>query len=325
MQAAYDSVWHAGLAHKIARLPLPRNLVGWIVDFLRDRKLQAKVAGYLSRQVVVNCGVPQGSPLSPLLYILYTADLLTRTSADCVTEAYADDLTVSATGNNFAEAQVAAQTELDRVAAWARLWRQKFNASKSEVLPFAWQPTTVKLRLNGSEVPQVPVLRILGLFFDPRLNWKAHVDRVLNRCRRNLSWFRRLSWTPGLSRRWRRVAYFALVRSSVTYGNTAFCNASKQQMRRLSVLQNNCLRTLLNVRLSDRVPILELQQRSNVESLASHFERTQRRYVENVVHHVLPLREDVEAVRNSARHLVRSPIAVLNSRLPPGPLPPPEM
>jgi hypothetical protein len=324
VQAAYDSVWHAGLAHKIAKLPLPRNLVGWIVDFLRDRKLQARVAGYLSRETTVNCGVPQGSPLSPLLYIIYTADLLSQPSSEgSITEGYADDLTVSANGSDFPDAQRAAQGEVDRISSWARTWRQKFNATKSEVMPFAWTPCAVNVVINGAPIPQVPVLRILGVFFDPRLTWRAHFDRLIRRCGENLSFFHRLTWTPGLSRRWRRTAYLALIRSVFTYGSVAYCNTSKRQKRRLDVMQNNCLRAILNVRLDDRVPITDLQQRCRVQPLGEFFAKTHERYINNAVQHVLPLREDVEAFRNSASPPVRSPIAVLNSYLSSGPLPPP--
>ena len=325
VQAAYDSVWHAGLIHKLALLPLPKNLIGWIVDFLRDRKLQAKVSGFLSRQAVVNCGVPQGSPLSPLLYILYTADLLTNNNSNSSTEAYADDLTICADGRDFPEAQQAAQLEVDRISLWARIWRQKFNANKSETMPFCWTPMAVNISVDGSLIPQVGVLRILGIFFDPRLTFKEHFDRVIRRCSENLSFFRRLVWTPGLSRSWKRTAYLALVRSGITYGNVALCNASKRQKKRLDVVQNNCLRAILNVRLEDRVRVTDLQARCRVESLDHFFAKTQRRYIEKAVCNVLSIREDVEAFRNNPSPPLRSPFAVLNSKLPPGPLPPPAL
>ena len=323
VQAAYDSVWHAGLIFKLARLPLPRNLIGWIVDFLRDRKLQARVSGFLSREAVVNCGVPQGSPLSPLLYILYTADLLEEPAPDTITEAYADDLTTSAIGDDFPAAASAAQVEINRISQWARKWRQKFNAAKSEVLPFAWTPTKVKIVLDNSTIPQVPTLRILGIHFDPRLTWRAHIDIKINSCTRYLSWFRRLVWTPGLSRRCRRTAYIALLRSRLCYGNVAYSAASKRQLRRITVYQNNCLRAMLNVRLRDRIPVADLQRRTGVESTSAYFSKCQQRYIENAVQHVPPLREDVEAVRNATVPGLKGPMVIMNRRLGNEPLPPP--
>ncbi len=323
VQAAYDSVWHAGLSWKLSRLPLPKNLIGWITDFLRDRKLQARVAGFLSKSVVVNCGVPQGSPLSPLLYILYTADLLEEPSPNTITEAYADDLTISAVGIDFTDAEIAAQNEIDRISHWAKLWRQKFNASKSEVMPFAWLPTAINITLDGINVPQVDTLRILGLHFDPRLTWRKHFSIRINSCNRVLSWFRRLVWTPGLSLKWRRTCYISLLRSRLCYGNVVFSTASPRQLKSIIVFQNNCLRSILNVRLRDRVHITDLQQRCHVQSIPAFLDRCQHRYVENAVKYVLPIREDVERTRNSTA-AIRGPISVLCKKLPPGALPPPE-
>lgn len=327
VQAAYDSVWHFGLIYKLVRLPLPRNLVGWLADYLKDRKLQARVSGYLSRQVTLNCGVPQGSPLSPLLYIIYTADLLSCPSAPgSSTDAYADDLTVVGVGEDFLAAERNVQAEVNRIATWACAWRQKFNASKSECMPFTAAPTAPNLNLmiGGEAIPQVTVMRVLGIHFDVKLTWKAHFDKVINRCSRNLSLFHRITHSPGLSPRWRRTAYLALIRATATYGNVAFSTASKRQLHRLNVLQNKCLRAICNVRPDDRVRIVELERRCHVPSLSSFFAQTQRRYVESAVRHVLPIREDIERIRMLAQRPQRSPMTVLNSRLPDGPLPPPK-
>ncbi len=322
VQAAYDSVWHAGLSWKLSRLPLPKNLIGWLADFLRDRKLQARVAGFLSKSVVVNCGVPQGSPLSPLLYILYTADLLEEPSPNTITEAYADDLTISAVGIDFTDAEIAAQNEIDRISQWAIRWRQKFNATKSEVMPFSWLPTAINITINGIAIPQVVSLRILGIHFDPRLTWHKHFAIRIDSCNRYLSWFRRLVWTPGLSLNWRRTCYFALLRSRLAYGNSVFSTASQRQLKPLIVFQNNCLRAMLNVNLRDHVRISDLQQRCRIPSLPAFYESCQKRYINNAVRFVLPLRENIEAVRNNITADNRGPIVVLCNKLLPGPLPP---
>ena len=271
---------------------------------------------------ILQCGVPQGSPLSPLLYVIYTSDLLRAPSApDCELDAYADDLTVVGSGATFLEAEMSAQAEVNRIASWACLWRQRFNPSKSEVLAFSRQPVNVQLEIGGVVFPQVPVMRILGIHFDEKLTWKAHIDRTLNRCGRNLSWFRAVVHRPGLSFRWRRTAYLALVRSIATFGFVSFASAAKTQLRRLDVLQNNCLRAMLNVRLDDRVPIRVLEQRCRLPSLPSFLGVVQRRYAENAVRFVLPLREDIESVRLSASPPQKSPVFRLNSHLSPGPLP----
>jgi hypothetical protein len=323
VKAAYDSVWHDGLIFKILLLPLPPNLIGWLVDFLRDRKLQARVSGFLSRVATANCGVPQGSPLSPLLYILFTADLLESPSPNTITESYADDLTTTASGDSLPAAEQAAQVEIDRIALWAQRWRQRFNADKSEAMAFGCLPTAINLQLpSEGPIPQKrDIMRILGVHFDPRLTFRPHVDRVINGCHQNMRWFRRLTCKPGLSRRWRRTAYYALIRSKLSYGNNAICTLSKQQLKRLEVVQNNCLRAIVNVRLSDRVSIVDLQSRCKVPSLPAFFRKCQTRYINNAVRFVLPIRENVEAVLS--HQSTKGPAVILAKHLGDDPLPPP--
>jgi hypothetical protein len=121
VQAAYDSVWHAGLIWQLARLPIARNLVAWLTDFLHDRRLQAKVSGSLSHVITVNVGVPQGSPLSPILYVLYTASLFAEiTTPDADLYGYADDLTPSATAETTPAAAVKLQEVVNTICSWAR-------------------------------------------------------------------------------------------------------------------------------------------------------------------------------------------------------------
>ena len=127
-------------------------------------------------------------------------------------------------------------------------------------------------------------------------------------------------WTPGLSRRWRRVAYLSLLRARLCYGNVVFAAASNRQLKRISVFQNNCLRAMTNTRLRDRVPIQELQRRTSVESIPTFFANCQRRSVSSAVKFILPIREDIEDVRNN--NLTRGPMVALNNRLHQQPLPP---
>jgi len=237
---------------------------------------------------------------------------------------YADDLTTTASGDSFAEAEAAAQNEINRISAWAQLWRQRFNLGKSESLAFSWLPTTLSLTVpNCGAVKQQKVIRILGVYFDPRLNFKSHVDHVVNSCYQNISWFNRLAWKPGLSRRWRRTAYFALVRSKLTYGFAALSYISKRQFRRLEVVQNNCLRAILNVRVSDRVSVFDLNSRCRVPPLPVFVRKCQQRYVTKAVKFVLPIREDVEFVRNNS--ILKGPVVVLNKHLDNSPLPHPSI
>ena len=75
IEKAFDRVWHNGLRYELLHMNVPALLLRWISSFLRDRTVKVRILGYTSREIVINYGVPQGSPISPLLFLLYMSKL----------------------------------------------------------------------------------------------------------------------------------------------------------------------------------------------------------------------------------------------------------
>ena len=75
VEQAFDNVWHNGLRYKIYQLDLPTKLCRWLSDFLVGRVIQVKIEGFVSPKVYLKAGVPQGSNLSPLLFLIYVNDM----------------------------------------------------------------------------------------------------------------------------------------------------------------------------------------------------------------------------------------------------------
>ena len=75
IEKAFDGVWHNGLRHELVHMNAPALLLRWISSFLRDRTVKVRILGRTSREIAINYGVPQGSPISPLLFLLYMSKL----------------------------------------------------------------------------------------------------------------------------------------------------------------------------------------------------------------------------------------------------------
>ncbi|KAI0993335.1 hypothetical protein K3495_g14849 [Podosphaera aphanis] len=110
----------------------PKHVLQWRMSFLSHRKVQVRYPEGVTAQRELDCGVPQGSPISPLLFLLYMAEPM-RSGNSSSRFSYADDVGILGFGPSIAESAAAAQREVDHLLEWARNNAVAFDAEKSEV------------------------------------------------------------------------------------------------------------------------------------------------------------------------------------------------
>jgi hypothetical protein len=136
---AFAKVWHKSLLYKLRR-SLSLNYFLILYSYLSNRHFIVKVNTELADLTPVNAGVPQGSVLGPLLYLLYTADLLP--TSDSITATFADDTTVIAIDHDPAIASQKLQVSLLEIQSWLNTWRLKANETKSVHVTFTTRRET---------------------------------------------------------------------------------------------------------------------------------------------------------------------------------------
>ena len=137
VEKAFDNVLHNGLRYKISQLDLLTKVCTWLSDFLVGRVIQVKIEGLLSPNVYPKAGVPQGSNLSPLLFI-YVNDMPNPSHHQAnKSHWFADDAGQWAVSKNIDLAAEYLQRDLDKQARWCAKWRIKLNPEKTKVIIFS--------------------------------------------------------------------------------------------------------------------------------------------------------------------------------------------
>ena len=218
---AFDKVDHQLLLKKMARYGFPPNLVNWIRSFLTDRSQVVVVKGAHSREEVVVSGVPQGTVLGPILFIMFINDLKNKVSESNVSF-FADDTRISKQIHTM-DSKNQLENDLIRVLSWSKSNNMELNEGKFEL-----QSYNVKSCNNVQELPFYPQLfaysvsdtvllepsphvKDLGVMVTNDLSWSVHIATIVSRARGVASWV--LSVFASRERDTKITLYKSMVRS----------------------------------------------------------------------------------------------------------------
>ena len=132
VEKAFDNVWHNGRRYKIYWHDLPTKLCRWPSDFLVGRVIQVKIEGFLSPKVYPKAGVPQGSNLSQLLFLIYVNDMPNPSHHQTNKSQFSNDADQWAVSKNIDLAAEYLQRDLDKLARWCAKWIIKLNPKKQK-------------------------------------------------------------------------------------------------------------------------------------------------------------------------------------------------
>lgn len=244
IEKAFDTVWHVGLLHKLLLLEsLPVPLVKLIASYLSCRTFAVHIGSEKSNGYTVPAGVPQGSVLGPILFVLYVNDIPRQphTQLAC----FADD-TASFCSESDTDLIIARlQLSMDLLQAYFTKWKLKLNDNKTEAIMFTKKRTSPSktLTINGFSIPWLDKVKYLGVTFDTKLNWTAHLEilrmkgiTALNALSPVLN--RKTKLSPSTKLR----IYSTLVRPCITYAAPVWSGTCKTNVEKLQAVQNKALK-----------------------------------------------------------------------------------
>ena len=230
---AYDVIDHQMLRLKMSR-HLPRCIITWIFQFLRDRRACAEVNGVRSRSRPFRAGLPQGSVLAPTLFTLWSADLVAALKRVPGTSVYmyADDMATLCSGGTIAEARDRAQRAADTMTRWARDWKMRLAGSKAQALVLSQHYVDARdfhIRVDGTEVSGARHLHLLGVTLDRQLHMGEHCARLRRKVKPRVAQLRKLtgrSWC--LQEPQLRAIANGYIRGALEYAAAAWLPAASE-------------------------------------------------------------------------------------------------
>lgn len=173
---AFDKVWHKGLLYKLSNLGIRGNLLKWFHSYLHNRKQCVVINGTKSYLKNVQAGVPQGSILGPLLFLIYINDLVVN--IDCNIKLFADDTSIYITVENPFSSAALLNSDLEKINDWSKKWLVSFNPSKTECMTISnkiKKPFHPSLIFDDVHLKEVESHKHLGVIFSSNVSWNQHI------------------------------------------------------------------------------------------------------------------------------------------------------
>jgi hypothetical protein len=232
VSGAFDNVSHERLLHNLRTRRVDEKLVLWITSFLSDRRTRITMDGFTSEEHTISTGIPQGSPLSPILYIFYNAGLIETCELDFDTTAtgYIDDAAILACGDTTAETCAKPKVALEKVQSWATTHASKFAPDKFQLTHFTRSRTRFDVEQEvetewGNIMPKT-TCKYLGVVMDHKLDWKSHIEKIRRKASKSLNALASLgSSTWGVRTTDMRTIYNGVVVPQMTYACSAWSNS----------------------------------------------------------------------------------------------------
>ena len=250
LSKAFDTLDHSTLLKKLEKYGIHGTSNNWYRSYLVNRDLVVKctnVGGTVaySNRHRVNYGIPQGSCLGPLIFLIFTNDLYLQLD-HCSCILFADNTTIYYTHKKITYIKYCIEHDLQKLTQWFRANKLTLNSQKTECVVFSSnsKPCQIKLELNGTILKNKKSVRFLGIMLDDRLDWNIHVTSLLVKlkcglhllnCGRNF-----------MNTHCMKLLYYAHFFSHLSYGISIWGSMlNSAQLQKLQSIQNKAVKLIL--------------------------------------------------------------------------------
>ena len=238
---AFDKVDHKLLLHKVSNAGIHGPLLGWLTSFLENRLQYVVVEGCLSNPNPVLSGVPQGTVLGPLLFLIYINDIADHLSPGSSLRLFADD-SLLYRDIKTSEDSAILQKDLDSLQVWEKNNKMEFHPGKCQLIRLTNQRDPIQhvYNIHGIELDSFDSVKYLGVTIDSKLHWDVQCDNVFKKANGMLSFLERNFYKCSSSVK--EQCFNALVRPILDYGATAWDPYRDYQVKKLENVNKRAAR-----------------------------------------------------------------------------------
>lgn len=245
LRKAFDTVSHEILLMKLNSLGVTGSAYEMLKSYLSNRYQIVKIGEFQSEPQLITFGVPQGSILGPLLFLIYINNIHEIGLKGDIS-LYADDTSLFYSGSSISPIIEQAQNDLDLLNTWLKSNLLTINIAKTNYIIFAAKNKNIdqhnKLNIDGEALNRVHEEKYLGLVLDDQLTWKPHIENIRNKLTSVSGALRGI--VRCLPRQVRYNIYNSMVKSHMDYLIEVWGTAAKTNLKALQIAQNKIIKTL---------------------------------------------------------------------------------
>jgi len=247
LRKAFDVVSHRILLSKLSHYGIRGLPLSWFNSYLSNRMQSVKIAGATSSEKVITHGVPQGSVLGPLLFLLYINDLTINTRTQNIRLfLFADDTTLLIRHRNVDDLTALTNTELAHMSKWFDTNKLSLNVDKTKYILFTLhnniRNTPLEIAIKGTNIERTSHIKFLGVTVDETLTWESHISNIASKISKSIGIIRKVAHK--IPQNTRIHLYNALIVPYFTYCHIIWSTASQTRLNRLNLLQKRAVRCI---------------------------------------------------------------------------------
>ena len=272
LSKCFDCIHHKILFQKLKNIGITDTEFDWFCSYLYNRKQVVYFNNELSPEINLNIGIPQGTVLGPILFLIYMNELTSILPKNsCVM--YADDITIYSSATTLTSSAFNLQNIINTTVNWINENGLNINVEKSNCIIIGSKDKTVNrkinLTINGNIIKQITEVKLLGLYIDDNLTWKSHCDFLSKKISQKLGLFKRLR--TFLPLHVISNLYFPLIQSLIDYGITLWGNCAKSYLSLIQKLQNRTARIITQKHNYTKYSSLDLRRNLNWMSVTERY------------------------------------------------------